>query len=161
MTIDDFARDHVRTLCEALQLHLARLYRDRDGYGYEIRITRAGRLLAAGAIEDAAAFLDSGGAMTRLNGEPPQGSLAVLLQPGSAGLVLDGLAARQYAPEMMRCVATGHLVVTDGIIRAAGRDEFNRTAAAQWIATSRVDQPEAPSPLPASRVARHRAGKTP
>lgn len=144
LTTDDYARDHVRILCEALQLRLARLYRDRDGYGYEIRITRAGSLLAAGEIEGAAAILDAAGAITRLTGEPPQGVLATLLQADGAGLVLDGLAARQYAPEMMRCVATGHLVVVDGTIRAVRRGE-------------RIRLQDVTASLPASRAARHLA----
>lgn len=144
LTTDDYARDHVRILCEALQLRLARLYRDRDGYGYEIRITRAGSLLAAGEIEGAAAILDASTAITRLAGDPPQGVLATLLQAEGAGLVLDGLAARQYAPEMMRCVATGHLVVMDGTIRAVRRGDQIRLQ-------------DITSPLPASRAARHLA----
>lgn len=144
LTTDEYARDHVRILCEALQLHLARLYRDRDGYGYEIRITRAGLLLAAGEIEGAAAIIDSGSAITRLTGEPPQGVLASLLQSDGAGLVLDGLAARQYAPEMMRCVATGHLVVMDGTIRALRHGD-------------RIRLRDVMSTLPASRAARHLA----
>ncbi|GJE16641.1 hypothetical protein [Methylobacterium marchantiae] len=120
MTSDDYARDHVLLICESLQLGLTRLFRNPEGYGYELRITRAGRLLAAGEIEAAATALDRGGSRTRLAGEPPEGILGTLLSPGGKGLSLYGSAARHHAPEMIRGVATGHLSVADGFIHAAG-----------------------------------------
>lgn len=119
MTSDDYARDHVQMICESLQLGLTRLYRDPEGYGYEIRITQAGRCLAAGRIEAAATMIDSDTGRSRLAGDPPEGVLGTVLAPGSVGLSLHGMAARQNAPEMMRGVATGYLVVVDGAIHAA------------------------------------------
>lgn len=156
MTSDDYARDHVLFLCESLQLRLTRLRRDRDGYGYELGITRAGRLLAAGEIEGAAAALDAGIGPARLTGEPPEGALGLLLYPGGAGISLHGIAARQYAPELMRGVATGHLYVADGVIHAVSLD--GRRMSAGSPVTDVADRPRRKEPatgMPSSRAARH------
>ncbi len=158
MTSDAYAREHVRMICESLQLGLTRLYRDREGYGYELRITRAGRLLAAGEIEAAAALLDSGAAFSRLAGDPPEGALGALLNPSSKGMSLHGMAARQYAPEMMRGVATGHLVVADGVIHAADNAPPLSPVAGWTLAAERgraTARREAVPRLPSSRAARH------
>ncbi|MBO1019879.1 hypothetical protein IPV08_07865 [Methylobacterium sp. SD274] len=158
MTSDEYARDHVLMICESLQLGLTRLYRDRDGYGYEVRITRAGRLLAKGDIEAAAAVLDSNTSVMRLAGEPPEGALGTLLAPGSKGISLFGIAARQYAPEMIRGVATGHLSVSDGIIQAS-KESATGPSWGGWREIGGSARPlregETTSVLPSSRSTRH------
>ena len=164
MTGDDYARDHVLIACEAIQFGLTRLYRDREGYGYELRITRAGRLLAAGKIEEAAAAIDGSAALTRLPGEPPDGILATRLSPGGPGISLYRIAARQFAPEMMRGVATGHLVVIDGVITVADEttsavSALKRAAKAGLGASAPDADPS--STLPSSRAARHLATRKP
>jgi hemin uptake protein HemP len=164
MTSDDYARDHVQMICESLQLGLTRLYRDRDGYGYEVRITRAGKLLAFGEIEAAAAVLDSGRGITRLAGDPPEGALGTLLAPGSKGISLYGIAARQHAPEMIRGVATGHLSVADGVIQASPLLKRS-TGLGGWGDIGGLARPsrerETTLSLPSSRSTRHVSARKP
>lgn len=158
MTSDEYARDHVLMICESLQLGLTRLYRNRDGYGYEVRITRAGRLLAQGHIEAAAAVLDFSTSVRRLAGDPPEGALGSLLAPGSKGISLFGIAARQYAPEMIRGVATGHLSVSDGVIQAS-KESATGLGWGGWRDIGGSARPardrETTSVLPSSRSTRH------
>lgn len=165
MTSDDYARDHVQMICESLQLGLTRLYRDQEGYGYEVRITRAGKLLAVGEIEAAAAVLDAGGGVMRLAGGPPEGALGTLLAPGSKGMSLYGIAARQYAPEMIRGVATGHLTVADGVIQAS-QAPAKGIGLGGWGEVGKLARPssrerEPTSPLPSSRSTRHVSARKP
>jgi hypothetical protein len=118
MTTDGFARDNVQIACEAIQLGLIRPFWDPEWSGYELRITRAGKLLLNGMIDEAAASIDAGKNLIRIAGPPPEGSLGAVLFPGGPGMELRGMAARHHAPEMMRGVATGHLRVGDGTIHA-------------------------------------------
>ncbi|MCJ2129324.1 hypothetical protein [Methylobacterium sp. E-045] len=157
MTSDDYARDHVQMICESLQLGLTRLYRDREGYGYEVRITRAGKLLAFGEIEAAAAVLDAAGGVMRLAGGPPEGALGTLLAPGSKGMSLFGIAARQHAPEMIRGVATGHLAVADGVIEASPL-HARGTGLGGWGDLGGLARS---SSLPSSRSTRHVSARKP
>lgn len=165
MTSDEYARDHVRIACEAIQLGLLRLRLDPDGYGYELQITRAGKLLAAGHVEQAAASIEAGANLTRLTGDPPAGILGTRLAPGSDGMSLHSMSARQFAPELMRGVATRHLTVANGVIHATTE---GAPAPASWIqskptpARDAAFASKAPAPatgatagLPSSRAARH------
>lgn len=157
MTTDDFARENVRVACEALQLGLVRLHWEFDGY--ELRITRAGRLVARGHLEQAAATLESGTDVTRLPGDAPDGLLGSRLYPGSAGIHLDSLSARKFAPEIMRGVATGHLVVADGEIHALPPGEAARATWASKAARLKRYAGTPPAEEPATGLPTSRAGR--
>lgn len=166
MTTDDFARDNVRIACEAIQLGLIRPHWDAEWGGYELRITRAGKLLLNGHIDEAAAAIDAASNMVRISGPPPEGALGSMLYPSGSGMPIEGMSARFYAPEMMRGVATGHLRVEDGTIHAVADPA---TSSATWGVNvhasmagdtrpskrraAPVEKTEAG--LPSSRAARH------
>ena len=166
MTTDGFARDNVQIACEAIQLGLIRPFWDAEWNGYELRITRAGKLLLNGMIDEAAATIDAGKNVVRIAGPPPEGSLGGMLFPGSPSMRLQGMAARHHAPEMMRGVATGHLRVDDGTIHAV---KASPVPSASWGADvhasrrkeaglpdrSTVPVENSEAGLPSSRAGRH------
>lgn len=166
MTTDDFARDNVQIACEAIQLGLIRPFWDAEWGGHELRITRAGKLLINGMIDEAAATIDAGKNLLRIAGPPPEGSLGAMLFPGGPSMPLQGMSARHHAPEMMRGVATGHLRVGDGTIHAVAD---NPTSSATWGANVHASMRKGAEPserrpgpventeigLPSSRAGRH------
>lgn len=115
-THDEYVRENIRTACEALSLGLIRLARDIDGLGHVLRSTPAGNLLLADKVEEAAAEIDSGRTIIRITGPEPAGTIAMRLQPGQPGMPVDCLAARTHAPEIMRCIASGHIAIKDGTL---------------------------------------------
>ena len=119
MTYDSYLRDNLRIAAEALQIGLIRLVSDADGLGHQIRITPAGRLLAHGKITEAAAVIDAGRTPIRITGPEPDGPIGVRLPPGSDPIPLSSGIVRGNAPEVLRGIATGHLMVEGDHLRPA------------------------------------------
>lgn len=115
---DTVVRENARLACEAVHLKLVKLARNREGLGYELRITPGGRLLVEGNLHEAAAVIDSGIVTTRLSGDPPGGTLGARLHPGGKPMPLDSLTIKAWVGEALRGIATGHLQVVDGYLHA-------------------------------------------
>jgi hypothetical protein len=127
MAYDEYVRDNAKIAAEALHLNLVRLIADPEGLGYQVRITPGGQLLARGLVAEAAAAVDSGRTPTRIDGPAPGGSIGSRLTPGDPPIPLSSSLVRINAAEVLRGIATGHLVVDGDYLHAVESPRAART----------------------------------